>query len=392
MTARFALFLGLLLGLSTACGNDDAGGTAAPGGAAGAGATAGAAGVGGAAGAAGAAGSAGTSSFPTAEEILAASWQALPGAPTINGKQDDLYFITPELGWSVNGLGEIYRTEDGGATFTQLIEQPGTFFRAVVFIDAERGFVGNIGPDYFPGVTDPIPLYATSDGGVSWTPVTTITGPAPKGICNFSKLDGQHLFASGRVGGPSFFLSSADGGATWTSRDLTSQIGMLIDVHFKNPLEGFLIGGSNPVQPNVLILRTTDGGVTWTEHFKSTTVGELGWKFSFPSAEVGYASVLTNGGASSFLKTTDGGATWQQLPLIAGTYSSKGIGFITDQIGWIGGDPPSGQPGLRTADGGNSWQLVPELGPLVNRFRFVGGFTGYAIGTTVYKLDIQSAR
>ena len=28
--------------------------------------------------------------------------------------------------------------------------------------------MGNIGPDYFPGVTDPTPLYATHDGGASW--------------------------------------------------------------------------------------------------------------------------------------------------------------------------------------------------------------------------------
>ena len=38
-------------------------------------------------------------------------------------------------------------------------------------------------PARFPGVTDTNPLYRTTDGGKSWSPVTRITGPAPSGIC-----------------------------------------------------------------------------------------------------------------------------------------------------------------------------------------------------------------
>jgi photosystem II stability/assembly factor-like uncharacterized protein len=91
---------------------------------------------------------------------------------------------------------------------------------------------------------------------------------------------------------------------------------------------------------------------------------------------------------SSFLETSDGGASWQALPLVAGPYEAKGIGFITENIGWVGGEAP-GMPAYRTSDGGASWHEAPDLGPLLNRFRFVDGWTGYAIGTTIYKLDIQ---
>ena len=134
------------------------------------------------------------------DAVTAASWGRLANAPSINGKQDDLYFVTPEVGWSVNGQGRIFRTEDGGASWTKLVEQPGTFFRSIMMVSPTRGFAGNIGPGYFPGVTDPEPLYETSDRGTTWTPVRTVTGPQPTGICNMQRLDERHLFAVGRVG------------------------------------------------------------------------------------------------------------------------------------------------------------------------------------------------
>ncbi len=321
--------------------------------------------------------------------ILSASWQKLPSAPSIPGKQDDVYFVDAMTGWSINGLGRIYHTSDGGATWTKQLDQPGTYFRAIVFTDAMHGFASNIGTDYYPGVTDTTPLYKTSDGGATWTPVTSITGPAPKGICNFSRIDAQHIVATGRVGGPSFFLKTSDGGATWSSSDLSAQIAMLIDSSFSSADEGFITGGtSTDADANCVILHTTNGGTSWQTAFTSENAGEICWKFSFPSKNIGYASVLSlGGGPSSFLKTTDGGQSWQQLPLIDDTYNALGVGFITDEIGWIGGES-SAKPVYRTSDGGKTWQPDRSLGAFINRFRFVGG-VGYAIGSTIYKLEVK---
>jgi photosystem II stability/assembly factor-like uncharacterized protein len=204
--------------------------------------------------------------------VLSTPWQALANAPNINGKQDDLYFVTPELGWSVNGEGRIFRTTDGGLSWTKLVEKPGTFFRSIMMVSETRGFAGNIGPDYFPNVTDREPLYETSNRGETWTPVTTVSGPRVTGICNMQRLDQTHLYAVGRVGGPCFMLSSADNGATWTSKDLSSQLLMLIDVRFTSPTDGIVVG-MNPSQ-RCAILRTKDGGETWQQAFESK-VGAL---------------------------------------------------------------------------------------------------------------------
>jgi photosystem II stability/assembly factor-like uncharacterized protein len=319
-----------------------------------------------------------------------AAWQKLDNAPTTMGKQDDVYFVDENVGYSVNGLGRIYKTSDSGGTWNKILDQPGTYFRAVVFFDAMRGFASNIGTGYYPGVTDTVPLYLTTNGGTSWSPVTTFNGPTPNGICNFSRVDEQHVFATGRVGGPTFFLSSADQGATWTSTDMSSKIAMLVDSHFSSPMEGVITGGSSTGNDSqCLILRTEDGGQTWTEAFRSPSKGRMCWKLSFPSHDIGYAAVLTfSGAASTFLKTSDGGKTWAELLFVPGSYAALGVGFITEQTGWIGGEAV-GKPAYRTDDGGDTWTADTSLGPYINRFRFIGTKAGYAIGSSIYKLEIH---
>ncbi len=328
-------------------------------------------------------------SAPTSEQIWSTSWTKLPKAPSINGKQDDVHFVGT-IGYSVNGLGEVYRSPDRGDTWEKVLDKPGTYFRAVNFLDdATRGFVSNIGPGYYPGVTDDVPLYQTSDSGKTWSPVTAIDGAMPKGICNFNRVDNTHLFAAGRVGGPSYFLSSSDAGLTWKSKDISGQIAMLVDVHFANDKVGVVTGASSlGGSSKCSILRTEDGGESWSTAFTSKATGEMCWKISFPSANIGYAAVLTFGNTpSSFIKTVDGGKTWEELPFVDGAYAALAVGFITDDIGWIGGETEK-KPAYRTRDGGKTWEADGSLGPFINRFRFVGDRTGYAIGSTIYRFEV----
>ena len=46
-------------------------------------------------------------------------WQASPSEP-YKGKQDDIYFVTPKVGFYGNGTGKIFRTQDGGGSWQQV--------------------------------------------------------------------------------------------------------------------------------------------------------------------------------------------------------------------------------------------------------------------------------
>ncbi|NDC42130.1 MAG: hypothetical protein EBZ77_11365, partial [Chitinophagia bacterium] len=157
------------------------------------------------------------------------SWKKLNTEP-YRGKQDDIYFVDERNGWYINGYGKIYHTTDGGNSWQMQLEQKGTFFRCVAFVDTLTGFVGTVGTDYFPNVTDTTPLYKTTDGGKSWQPVT-YAGKRVKGLCaldivrepfnNHGELGYKvHIYGVGRVGSPANLMTSHDGGHTFTSMDM----------------------------------------------------------------------------------------------------------------------------------------------------------------------------
>ena len=127
----------------------------------------------------------------------ASGWKTL-ATEAYKGKQDDLSALQGgALAWYGNGAGQLFATRDGGESWERLWDQPGTFICALGFVDAENGFLGNVGTGYYPGVTDHNPLYCTRDGGQSWTRVDAM-GPAVNKIRIVDSGSGQRMFAIGQ--------------------------------------------------------------------------------------------------------------------------------------------------------------------------------------------------
>lgn len=346
---------------------------------------------------------AGCASVPVVTPATLGPW-VQTSAPAFKGKQDDLHFVDSEHGVYVNGAGQVFRTSTGGAQWEKVLEQAGTFWRTVGFVDEQNGFLGNIGTDYFPGVTDATPLYRTRDGGRTVTPVDT-GGPAVKGLCaidvakvkviNSGVLEERTLVhAAGRVGGPAWLIRSLDGGQNWQTIDLNHDLAMITDVKFFSPSVGFVVGGSNAdvEQSHAVILKTVDGGAHWQRVYESTRPFELVWKVVFPTAEVGFATVMhydEKRVEQVVAKTVDGGEHWVEVPLVRDAAAREfGVGFATAQTGWVG----TAVGGFQTTDGGLTWAPV-KFGTHVNKVRIVrgegAGFVAYAIGKEVYKLDAR---
>ena len=323
------------------------------------------------------------------------------------GKQDDIFFVNERVGWYGNGAGKVFATQDGGDTWTKVWEKPGTFVRCLAFFDEKTGVLGNIGPGYFPGVTDSVPLYRTEDGGTTWTPVTAVEGAPVVGLCAFDivevpfvnagNLDRRpRIIGVGRVGGPAAYIWSDDLGKTWRQGKLPEIAAMAFDVKFLDERRGFLASATSADvgQSNALILATEDGGETWEEVYRSTRPWEITWKFAFPDADTGYCTIQSYNpdpaASERFVaKTLDGGRTWYEVPLVDDhRVRAFGIAFLDAETGWVGAMPH----GFVTSDGGVSWHKA-EFGNAVNKIRLLrseAGITGFAIGTQVHRLRIPA--
>lgn len=321
------------------------------------------------------------------------------------GKQDDVFFISPTTGWYINGAGKIFKTSDSGATWQKLVDKPGTYWRCIAFVDEKLGYAGNIGPGYFPNVTDSVPLYRTRDGGASWEPVTTIAGDPVVGLCAMEVLRipyinaGQlaeriRIVAVGRVGGPTAMIVSDDLGETWSRVALPDSCAMAFDVHFFDEKHGVIASASsaNVQESNALILMTEDGGATWREAYRSQRTWELTWKIAFPGRDVGYVTLQSYNpdpkvSARFVAKTVDGGRTWREIPLVDDAKVREfGVGFIDDHRGFVGAMPG----GFETTDGGATWRKV-DFGNAVNKIRVLrseGKVFLHAIGVGVYRLEL----
>ena len=318
------------------------------------------------------------------------------------GKQDDITFINEKEGWYVNGYGSIYHTNNGGTTWNKQIEKKGTFFRCIAFVDSLVGFAGTVGTEYFPNVTDTIPLYGTKDGGKTWNPIS-YKGPYVKGLCaidivkeqyiNHGKIDYKvHIYAVGRVGSPANMMVSHDGGVTWTSNSMNNDCKMLFDIKMFDKNNGFACAASDEdlEKSNALILKTSDGGKTWEKVYQSNRPFECTWKASFPTKEVGYVTIQSynpdpNVKQQRIAKTIDGGKTWNEINLVKDAGAREfGIGFIDENHGFVG----TMNSGYETKDGGLTWTAI-NLGMACNKIRIYrdvnGKIYGYAIGVDVLK-------
>ncbi len=331
---------------------------------------------------------------------FANDWQTLDTV-AYRGKRDDISFSTPTHGWYGTGKGDLYATKDGGINWALVSSHPGTFIRAVGFIDEKTGYIGNVGTDYYPGVTDENPLYRTEDGGKTWTPVD-LGDATIKGVCAIDILKTTRIYqgklkprtvihAAGRVGGPTGILRSVDGGENWQVIDMQKYAGMILDIKFFDEQTGLVFASSSRSGDNEgLILRTEDGGKTWKQVYKSGRATELIWKASFPDKLNGFATVQNYDPArvqQLIVKTEDGGKTWTELPLTQNANARQfGIGFVDKDHGWVG----TMAGGFYTADGGKTFEPVP-VAKAANKFRVVPtgqGLSVFAIGTEVQKLNL----
>ncbi len=249
----------------------------------------------------------------------------------------------PQFGLLIGAGGSLFRTLDGGQSWTKLDLALDYWLKDMQIFDARTACI--ISGDK---------IYRFEFSGDGWEPHFTETAAAQK-INRLFFLDSQTGWIAGRD-----ILHTADGGKSWQVQTLSAQVEHQ-GICFTDALKGFAVGKYEGIYV------TTNGGGSWQKKSLPTTVQMVQVKFVNP--QVGFCL-----GYGVILKTIDSGANWQirhqdsklnlmdlvivdaqRLIAIGGNYTGDGTELSTM---------------LYSEDSGESWQKMAQP---ANRF-LAGGF------------------
>ncbi len=311
--------------------------------------------------------------------LQAQSWQTL-NANTLSWRFEDLCFVDPDIGWVVDGGGQILKTVNGGQNWTQQFYNSSLYFRSVEFLNDQLGFAGTLANG-----NPTAQLLRTTDGGATWTDLTGNFPVNVTGICGISIVDENTVFITGVFFGSAYIMKSTDQGDTWQYTNMSTYANGLVDIYFKDGLNGWAVGQGN--QGNALravILGTTNGGTTWNLLRSGDHSNQRSWKIQQLNDNVFYASIEEFEPSPQYFKSIDGGQTWSLQNVVTTNTSGtmQGIGFLNENLGWVGG---FSQLFYETTDGGQTWDYQPSIGLSFNRFQRVNDTLMYTAGVNVYR-------
>jgi photosystem II stability/assembly factor-like uncharacterized protein len=244
----------------------------------------------------------------------------------------DLSFANSRIGFAAAELGQVWKTTDGGAHWTEIVN---------------LGF-----PYYFYGV------HAFNANDV------VISG-----------------FNNGNFNG--LIRWSHDGGSTWSDDVVLTTNGWSDRIRFADSQHGVVMDLLNLSNPNYAHI-TTDGGAAagdWTGVVPDPNGGWFGDEFSMLRNQRTRASGIT------YCDSPNGGASWSCGPSVDSVFDGPTF-FTDDNNGWVGGGEiaPEVEGWVhRTTDGGQTWSdRTLDIGWPIREIYFLNPTIGWAAGGNIY--------
>ncbi len=282
--------------------------------------------------------------------------------------------------------GGVWKTTDGGNTWTPLTDTQASLAIGSIAIDPENhltiyvgtGELNNSGDSYYGAG-----ILKSTDGGSTWT---QYPGPFVGGSGGGSRIGGlavnpknsSIVLAAAGYGGPQNWgvFRSTDGGQTWTNVLFNSVRSQAYDVIF-DPTGTIAYASLDSAG----VYKSTDGGVTWnTDNGTGSNVLPTGSNTERVALAMDpntsttlYAGIADTpfGGTGQLYglyKTTDGGTNWSRLTstpdyctsqcwydnVIAVAPGNSNVVFVGG-AGW-------GDQIFQSLDAGNTWTAVPPDG------------------------------
>jgi photosystem II stability/assembly factor-like uncharacterized protein len=285
------------------------------------------------------------------------TWNAsvVPGAETLQFRDVQAFSASVAYLMSIGANPadfRIYKTTDGGATWTMQFENqnPNAFYDGFAFWTPNRGIAHS---DSFNGV---FPDLRTTDG-MTWQDISNNMPPALPGEGSFASSGtcvttqgGRNAWIATGVAAIARVLATRDQGNTWNAYDtplFSSPSAGAFTIAFRDPFNGIVGGGDlDPGDPNNARTATSsDGGQTWTLTTAPPVTGAIfglsyvGRTGGAPGNNLGRAVVITANDPPTFSTgtlawTPDEGNTWFTLPSVGGFW---GVAFATPKAGWLVG-------------------------------------------------------
>jgi photosystem II stability/assembly factor-like uncharacterized protein len=303
--------------------------------------------------------------------------------PSVN-RIDDIYFHGKNIGWTAGGWNfKVHKTTDAGETWTPLTLTNNQYLRSIEFFDENIGLCGSVASGSLPEPQRLGSLYRTADGGATWTNVASSISPRPAGVCGLARASVSTMYGVGVWYGPAFVIKTTDKGLTWTYTDMSAYAQSLIDVYFFNEDEGFIVGSAADQSHGGIVLYTADGGETWTEKFRTNQMTDRIWKIQTPDREHFYGSIESFAPETEtrMIRSSDRGAHWEIVSVDPDFTDIQMVGFIDPSRGWTGG----GEKLFETNDGGDTWEPLELGSTYYNRFFKINDGTAYLTGRGIFK-------
>jgi photosystem II stability/assembly factor-like uncharacterized protein len=253
---------------------------------------------------------------------------ALPGTRAAGGGATpvDLRFLSDQIGVGATSDGKIYRTTDGANSWS-LISDTNRAVHSFFFVDANNGFA----------VGDGSLFLTTKDGGASWTPKDLGIPPtnlrsircATLQLCVMTTDNGRSI------------VRTDDGGAT--AKLITPSQDPIFAADFASPTR-IAAGGATGATAI-----SDDAGLNFTP-----VGGHLPGTFSRVRAGGQAGTAFAPGDNGTLAKTTDGGKSWTRGN-VSTSEDVLDVAFPTAQAGYAL-DTAGGL--FRTNDGGATWRTL----------------------------------
>lgn len=271
-----------------------------------------------------------------------ASWESgvVTGADSLEFR--DVHAVSADTAYLLSaGPGErsrIYRTTDGGATWTPqfVSDEPDAFFDCLDFWDGLHGVA-------FSDAVDGQFIIMRTEDGERWMPVPPERIPpalpgeggfAASGTCVIAREDGVGWIGTGNAS-RARVLVTEDRGRTWTAIEtpvVAGEAAGITSVAFADRRRGVAAGGEigRPLADSARVAVTNDGGRSWRPGGNPTFRGAVYGVAAVPNAHPPIVIAVGPGGASY---SRDLGQQWVSLDTLA----YWGIGVAGTATGWLVG-------------------------------------------------------